>query len=110
MIILYVFMGLWAGFYSSQIYKMFGGKKWQRNTIGTALLFPGLSFSVFFVINLFYMAEESSSAVDLTTFITLLLLWFGISVPLVFLGSSLGFKREVAPFPCKTAKIARPIP
>jgi transmembrane 9 superfamily protein 2/4 len=73
--------------------------------MGTALLFPGLAFSVFFVVDLFYLAEESSGALDLVTFITILLLWFGISVPLVFLGSSFGFKREALTFPCKVAKI-----
>ena len=109
MILLYVFMGIWAGYYSAKVYKMFGGEQWQRNTIGTALLFPSIAFSVFFVVNMFYAAEESSGAVSISTFLTILLLWFGISVPLVFLGSSLGFKKDKITFPCRVAKLERKV-
>ncbi|KAE8674403.1 hypothetical protein F3Y22_tig00111758pilonHSYRG00349 [Hibiscus syriacus] len=40
----------------------------------------------------------------------LVVLWFGISVPLVFVGSYVGFKKAVKEDPVKTNKIPRQIP
>merc|ERR1711871_1787403 len=54
--------------------------------------------------------EGSSGAIPFSTFFTLLFLWFCVSVPLVFLGSFYGYKREVDPFPVRTNQIPRQIP
>lgn len=40
----------------------------------------------------------------------LLVLWFGISVPLVFLGSYFGFRREAIELPVRTNHVPRQIP
>ncbi|CAE7412535.1 CFAP45 [Symbiodinium sp. CCMP2456] len=61
----------------------------------TAMLYPGVIFMVFFVLNLFIWGQKSSGAVPFTTMFAILVLWFGISVPLVFLGSYFGFRREL---------------
>ena len=37
-------------------------------------------------------------------------LWFGVSVPLTFLGAFLGFRRNVIEYPVRTADIPRQIP
>jgi hypothetical protein len=37
-------------------------------------------------------------------------LWFCVSVPLVFLGSFFGYKREVVTFPTRTNLVPRAIP
>merc|ERR1719389_987057 len=42
--------------------------------------------------------------------VVLMLLWFGISVPLVYLGSYLGYKLSPIEFPTKTNMIPRAIP
>merc|ERR1712072_1353389 len=52
MLLLFVFMGSFAGYYSSRLYKMFQGKAWKRNTLLTSLLYPGVMFLIFFVLNL----------------------------------------------------------
>ena len=52
LLLLYVFMGIFAGYYSARCYKMFGETDWQRQTLQTALLFPGLNFLVFFALDL----------------------------------------------------------
>ena len=44
------------------------------------------------------------------TVVVLLLLWFGVSIPLVFVGSYFGYKRELPPAPVQTKKIARQVP
>merc|ERR1719454_600108 len=40
----------------------------------------------------------------------LLVLWFGISVPLVFLGAYFGYRKAAIELPVRTSKIARNIP
>ena len=42
--------------------------------------------------------------------IALLFMWFGISVPLVFLGAFFGFKAKLHENPCRTNEIPRQIP
>ena len=54
--------------------------------------------------------EGSSGTIALSTFFTLLFLWFCVSVPLVFLGSFFGYKREVVSHPVRTNLIPRQIP
>ncbi|CAA6666154.1 unnamed protein product [Spirodela intermedia] len=83
MVLLWVFMGLFAGYSSARLYKMFKGGEWKKNTLKTAFMFPGIAFAVFF----------SSGAVPFGTMFALVFLWFGISVPLVFVGSYLGYKK-----------------
>ncbi|KAJ4820755.1 Transmembrane 9 superfamily member [Rhynchospora pubera] len=110
MVLLWVFMGLFAGYASSRLYKMFKGTEWKKITLKTAFMFPGIVFVVFFVLNAIIWGEKSSGAVPFGTMFALVLLWFGISVPLVFVGSYLGFKKPAVEDPVKTNKIPRQIP
>jgi len=52
-------------------------------------------FGVFFVLNLILWINGSSAAVPFSTLVALLALWFGISVPLTFVGAYFGFKKLV---------------
>jgi transmembrane 9 superfamily protein 2/4 len=110
MLLVWVLMGLLAGYSSSRLYKMFKGAEWKQITLRTAFLFPGIAFVIFFVLNALIWGEKSSGAVPFTTMFALVLLWFGISVPLVFVGSYLGFKKPAMEPPVKTNKIPRQIP
>ncbi|KAL8217359.1 hypothetical protein R6Q57_020732, partial [Mikania cordata] len=110
MVLLWVFMGLFAGYSSARSYKMFKGTEWKRNTLKTAFMFPGILFTIFFVLNAIIWGEKSSGAVPFGTMFALVCLWFGISVPLVFVGSYLGFKKPVVEDPVKTNKIPRQVP
>ena len=109
-ILLFVFMGSFAGYSSSRLYKMFRGTDWKLNTLLTAFLYPGVVFLVFFLLNLVLWAKGSSGALSFGTFFTLFFLWFCVSVPLVFLGSFFGYKRETLSFPVRTNQIPRSIP
>ena len=109
-IFLFVFMGSFAGYSSSRLYKMFRGTDWKMNTLLTAFLYPGVVFLVFFLLNLVLWANGSSGALSFGTFFTLFFLWFCVSVPLVFLGSFFGYKRETVAFPVRTNQIPRSIP
>lgn len=110
LLILYVCMGSFAGYYSSVTYKMFRGTDWRRNTILTALCYPTIVFVCFFLLNVMLWAEGSSGAVPFSTFFTILFLWLCVSVPLVVLGSFFGYKKEVVAHPVRTNQIPRAIP
>ncbi|XP_051204160.1 transmembrane 9 superfamily member 10 [Lolium perenne] len=112
MLLAWVFMGLLAGYSSARLYKVFKGSEWKKVTIKTATMFPGIVFAIFFVLNALIWGERSSGAVPFTTMTALVLLWFGISVPLVFVGSYHGFKKQHPAMedPVRTNKIPRPIP
>ena len=51
-----------------------------------------ICFVVFFTLNFLLIFERSSGAVPFGTLVMILVLWFGISVPLAFLGSGMGQK------------------
>jgi transmembrane 9 superfamily protein 2/4 len=110
MLLLWVFMGLFAGYSSARLYKMFKGTDWKLNTLRTAFMFPAVVFVVFFLLNALIWGQKSSGAVPFTTMFALVLLWFGISVPLVFIGSYFGFKKPAVEDPVRTNKIPRQVP
>ncbi|XP_075509028.1 transmembrane 9 superfamily member 7-like [Primulina tabacum] len=110
MVFLWVFMGLFAGYSSSCMYNMFKGSEWMKIPLQTAVMFPSVLFTIFFILNGLIWGEKSSGAIPFGTMFILVLLWFGISVPLVFLGSFLGQKTPSSDDPVKTNKIPRPIP
>jgi len=108
--ILFTFMGAAAGFASARLYKIYGGEDWKTTTLLTAFFYPGLFFIVFFILNLFIWEQKSSGAVPFITMFAVLVLWFGISVPLTFLGFRFGFRMDAIELPVKTNEIPRQIP
>lgn len=110
LLVLYVFMGGVGGYAMARIYKTFKGKSWQKATAATAFGFPTVAFSIFFVMNLLAVSKNSGDAVPFTRMIQLLLLWFGVSTPLVFFGAYFGFKVDAIEFPVNTSNIPRQIP
>lgn len=75
------------------------------------MFFPGLLFSLLFVLNLFTWAQASSTAIPFTTLVAIGCLWLLIQVPLVHMGSYYGFHRS-SPWehPTRTSPIPRQIP
>ncbi|KAK4274498.1 hypothetical protein QN277_017706 [Acacia crassicarpa] len=110
MLLLWVFMGLFAGYASARLYKMFKGTEWKKIAFRTAVMFPAIVSSIFFVLNALIWGEKSSGAVPFGTMFALIFLWFGISVPLVFVGGYVGFRKPAIENPVKTNKIPRQIP
>jgi transmembrane 9 superfamily protein 2/4 len=110
MLLLFVFMGVPAGFSSAFLHKTLKGTEWKKNILLTSCLFIGIIFTIFFVLNFFVWGEKSSGAVPFGTLFALLVLWFGISVPLVFLGAYFGYRRKALDFPVRVNQIPRQIP
>ena len=109
-LLFFVLMGSVNGYVTARLYKTFKGKAWQNATVCTALGFPGLCFSLFFILDLIAWGYGSSDAVPFTTMLVLLVLWFGISTPLVFVGAYFGYKQDAIEYPVKTSNIPRQIP
>eukprot|EP00013_Stygamoeba_regulata_P029610 CAMPEP_0177648596 /NCGR_PEP_ID=MMETSP0447-20121125/10911_1 /TAXON_ID=0 /ORGANISM="Stygamoeba regulata, Strain BSH-02190019" /LENGTH=619 /DNA_ID=CAMNT_0019151245 /DNA_START=54 /DNA_END=1913 /DNA_ORIENTATION=+ len=109
-VVLFVLMGLPAGYASAHLYKSLKGQQWKKNTLLTATLFPGFAFGIFFVLNIILWREQSSGHVPFHTLISLFTLWFGISVPFTFIGSYFAYKKPALEFPCRTNQIPRQVP
>ncbi|XP_067622109.1 transmembrane 9 superfamily member 4 isoform X5 [Eurosta solidaginis] len=109
-IFMYVFMGTIAGYFAARLYKTMKGREWKRSAFLTATLYPGIVFGTGFILNFFIWDKHSSGAVPFTTMISLLLLWFGISGPLVYLGSYFGYRKQPYQHPVRTNMIPRQVP
>ncbi|KAF2235525.1 endomembrane protein 70 [Viridothelium virens] len=108
---LFIFAGLFSGYFSGRAYKTFGGQLWKKNVIVTATLFPGLLFATVFILNFFVWAQASSTAIPFGTLIALLSLWLLVQLPLVYAGSWFGFIRAGGwDHPIKTNPIPRQVP
>jgi transmembrane 9 superfamily protein 2/4 len=109
-LVLYVWMGALAGYFSTRTYKMFKGQNWKKNTLATAFGFSGTIFGIFFVLNFFVLGAKSSAAIPVGTFFALLALWTGISLPLTFLGSYFAWRKTPPEQPVRTNQIPREVP
>ena len=106
----YVLMGAGGGFVSAEIYKiMGGGKNWVKLSLLTSILFPGILFVVYLVVNILLVFEKSGSAVNLYDLSSLFCLWVFCTLPLILIGTFLGIKSRRIKLPCKVNKIPRKI-
>jgi len=109
-LVLFVCLGTPAGYVAARIYKSFGGEKWKSNVLLTSMLCPGIVFGHFFILNLVMWYQGSSAAIPFFTLVALLALWFGVSVPLTFVGAYFGFRKPAIEQPVRTNQIPRQIP
>jgi len=109
-LLLYATMGGIAGYVTARLYKTFNGKSWQQATALTAFGFPGICFLFFILLDHLAVTKGSKDAAPFEAMVTLLVLWFGISTPLVFFGASIGYKQDAIEFPVNTSSIPRQIP
>ena len=69
---------------------------WESYFIHAKWIFAcRIIFCVFFILNLIFWGVGSSAAIPFSTLVALLALWFGVSVPLTFVGAYFGFKKRV---------------
>ncbi|KAF0306198.1 Transmembrane 9 superfamily member 2 [Amphibalanus amphitrite] len=109
-LVLYVCLGTPAGYVAARIYKSFGGEKWGLNVLLTSTLCPGIVFIITLLLNFVLWAHGSSAALPFLTILALIGLWFGVSVPLTFVGAYFGFRKRVLEHPVRTNQIPRQIP
>ena len=109
-IFIYIIMGMGGGFVSAEIYKIMGGKDWLKMSLLTSVLFPGILFLVYLLVNILLVFEKSGSAVSLYDLSSLFFLWIFCTLPLILIGTFLGIKSKRIKLPCKVNKIPRKIP
>ena len=109
-IAIFCIMGLPSGYISSKIYHFFNGTNFYLNALLTSLVFPGILLLGYFFVNIILLIEKSSAAVHLFDIISLFILWFICTFPLILIGSILGFKTKPIKAPCKTNVVPSFIP
>uniref|UniRef100_A0A8C7WNG7 Transmembrane 9 superfamily member n=1 Tax=Oryzias sinensis TaxID=183150 RepID=A0A8C7WNG7_9TELE len=107
---LFMFMGVFGGYFAGRLYRTLKGHRWRKGAFCTATLYPGVVFGISFFLNFFIWGEHSSGAVPFTTMLALLCMWFGISMPLVYLGYYFGFRKQPYDNPVRTNQIPRQVP
>lgn len=112
MVMLYLFLGIIAGYVASRMWYTLKGLKdgWRPIAWKTACFFPGIAFTIMTSLNFLLWSRGSTGAIPISLYFTLLFLWFTISVPLTLLGGYLGVKAEPITFPVRTNQIPREIP
>ncbi|MCP9260558.1 Transmembrane 9 superfamily member 4 [Dirofilaria immitis] len=128
-IILFCLMGLVAGYHAGRLYRTLREESDVIDFIVLRDLFipqilvqapkmcipDSCTFSFnypwyWFLLNFFLIGKHSSGAIPFTTMIALLLLWFGVDLPLVFLGFHFGFRKQAYSHPVRTNQIPRQVP
>ncbi|CAG9535319.1 unnamed protein product [Cercopithifilaria johnstoni] len=109
-IVLFCLMGLVAGYHAGRLYRTLRGTSPRKCAFRTAVLFPSVILGTGFLLNFFLIGKHSSGAIPFTTMVALLLLWFGIDLPLVFLGFHFGFRKQAYSHPVRTNQIPRQVP
>jgi transmembrane 9 superfamily protein 2/4 len=106
----YACMAVVGGRSSSKLYGSFPDELSRRHLVlATALLVPGVVFASFFTINLALWILGSSGAIPFFTLVYIAFLWFGITLPLTFVGSYFGYKVPID-WPIRPSKIPRIVP
>ena len=109
--IVFVFLAsAFAGYFSTRFYKMFKGTEWKKNMLMTTFFVPGVIFAIFIFLNFFIWGVKSSGGVNFRALLTLAGLYFGISIPLTFVGSFFAFRKPAIEAPISTNQIPRQIP
>ncbi|EFO25063.2 transmembrane 9 superfamily protein member 4 [Loa loa] len=109
-IVLFCLMGLVAGYHAGRLYRTLKGTSPRKCAFRTAVLFPSIILGTGFLLNFFLIGKHSSGAIPFTTMIALLLLWFGVDLPLLFLGFHFGFRKQAYSHPVRTNQIPRQVP
>ncbi len=86
------------------------GTQWKKVAFMTASIYPSVVGLVCFLLNFFIWGKRSSGAVPFSTMIALLSMWFGIELPLVFLGYYFGYRKQPYEHPVRTNQIPRQVP
>jgi transmembrane 9 superfamily protein 2/4 len=99
-----------GGYVAGHMHKFFDGTAWMHVALLTGLVFPACVLAVLLNINVLSWALGSSNAVGWTAIFEVLALWLFISLPLVCVGTSHGFKTERLSLPVRVESTPRHIP
>ncbi|GAA5835933.1 hypothetical protein JCM11251_006606 [Rhodosporidiobolus azoricus] len=110
MIVCWTLFGYIAGYVSSRLYLTLNGDAIRKNIAYTATVFPSVLFAFLHLLNFFLIGVHSAGAVPFGTFAAIVLLWFGINVPLTIVGGWIGVKKGPFSHTSRVNQIPRQIP
>ncbi|KAI3496040.1 hypothetical protein L1887_38390 [Cichorium endivia] len=113
MLISYMFLGILAGYIAVRMWRtFFSGEHngWISISWKVACFFPGIAFSILFLLYFLLRDSHSTRAIPFPLLVTLILLWFSISVPLTFAGGYFATKTSYTEYTVRTNQIDREIP
>lgn len=108
-VLLFVILGAYSGYVSARLLKFFKRQNW-RNVFFAGMLLPGTCIAVYLTLNTVQWAKHASSAVPIKTLLLVFALWFFVSLPLVLVGASFGYRRPVIEVPVLVNALPRFIP
>lgn len=109
-IVWFVCLGALAGYVSAQLDREMTNPKWKTTIMATALVVPGQVFLLFLILNVVLWSEGSASHVHFVPLLSLMGLWWLVSLPLTLFGTYLAYKRSPIENPVRVNQIPREIP
>ena len=108
-IFLFVLMSFLNGFISATLQNMFFVKSWKA-IFYSGILFPGFVFLLWGSCECMLSWRGAATTVPFTTVLTIIAIWFGLSIPQVILGASFAFRCSAISQPLRHNDIPRDIP
>ncbi|CAK9177383.1 unnamed protein product [Ilex paraguariensis] len=113
MLSFYLILGIAAGFVAVRLWKTIScgdHKGWVSVSLWVACFFPGIGFLILTTLNFLLWNSHSTGAIPFSLFVTLILLWFCISLPLTLFGGYLGARAPHIQYPVRTNQVLLEIP
>lgn len=85
------FSSVLAGFGTAKLNKFLGATNYQTCALWTAVLVPSIIFFLFIIINSILSFAQAATALSMWIVLNLLFLWLFVTIPLIVLGSLLGY-------------------
>ncbi|XP_059658223.1 transmembrane 9 superfamily member 11-like [Cornus florida] len=113
MLFFYIFFGVLAGYFAVWLLRTINcgeTQGWFSVSWRVAFFCPGIAFLILTTLNFLLWGSDSTGAIPFSTFLVLLALWFGISVPLTLVGGYVGSRASYLQYPIRINQIPREIP
>ncbi|KEG08290.1 putative endosomal integral membrane protein [Trypanosoma grayi] len=108
LIFLFVLFSFLNGLVTAMLIRYFKMRSWKI-IFATSIFYPAQMFLAYIVLNFIHLGNNAASTASVSALVLLLLLWQGISTPLVLIGAAVGFNINLA-VPVKVNNIPRTIP
>ncbi|ESL08682.1 endosomal integral membrane protein [Trypanosoma rangeli SC58] len=108
LLFLFVLFGFFNGMVTAVLIKYLRMRSWKLIFVAS-VFYPAQMFFGYFVLNFIHIVSHAASSASLYSLVTLLLLWQGVSTPLLLVGAAVGFRLSLTT-PVKVNSIPRTIP
>ncbi|KAG9510316.1 Transmembrane 9 superfamily member 3 [Fragariocoptes setiger] len=99
------------GYFGGGLYSQFGGRKWIRQMLFSAFMFPSIVCGTAFMINFIALYYHASRAIPFGAMVYIACIGLFINLPLTLAGTIMGRNlRGQANYPCRVSSVPRPIP